>query len=126
MRVRHWTIVVILVVIAAGWALRPSLGRSRPDLAALVSFDDGPLTFSRTYTEGEVGPFTIGDSRSATRQRLASFQLLEQDTPQLSGKEARWRVALRAQSGGYSIYTLTFQGERLTTVKAFYSLLAGL
>lgn len=126
MQGRHWTIIVILVVVAGVWALRPSLGRSRPDLAALVSFDDGPLTFSWTYKEGEVGPFIIGESRSTTRQRLANLSLLEQDEAQLRGQEAKWRVALPAQSGGYSIYTLTFAGERLASVKAFYSLFAGL
>ena len=126
MRGRGWTVIAVLTVVTAGCALRPSLGRSRPDLAALLSFDDGPLTFSRAYTSGEVGPFTIGESRSATRQRLASFPLLEQDKAQLSGKEGKWTVALPAQSGGYSIYTLIFEGERLATVKAFYSCLSGL
>jgi hypothetical protein len=125
-RGRNLIIIAVLVVVATGCALRPSVGRTRPDLAAAVSFDDGPLTFSRTYNSGEVGPFTVGESRSRTRRRLASFRLLEQDQAQLNGGDARWTVALPAQSGGYSIYTLTFEGERLTSVKAFYSLLAGL
>ena len=91
-----------------------------------MSFDDGPLTFSRAYTSRTVGPFTIGESRSVTRQQLANLRLLEQDKPQLAGKEANWRIALPARSGGYSIYTLTFEGEQLVAVKAFYSLFAGL
>lgn len=123
---RNWAIIVVLASVTAACALRPSLGRSRPDIAAILSFDDGPLAFSRAYTSGKVGPFTIGDSRILTRQRLATFPLLEQDNAQFSGKEVSWWVALSARSGGYSIYTLTFEGERLVTVKAFYSLLAGL
>ncbi len=117
---------VTLVAVTAGCALRPSLGRSRPDLAAFLSFDDGPLTFSRTYSSGRVGPFNVEDSRSLTRQRLSGFPLLEQDEAQLSGTDAVWRISLPARSGGYTIYTLTFQGERIATVNAFYSIFAGL
>ena len=113
-------------MVTAGCALRPSLGRGRPDLAALVSFDDGPLTFERTYSSGKVGPFTVGDSRSVTRQRLSTFPLLDQDRAQLSGNASAWSLALPAKSGGYNIYTVIFEGDRVTSVKAFYSAFAGL
>src|SRR4051794_8287994 len=126
MRVIGWALIGTLLAIAAGCALRPSLGRSRPDLAALLSFDGGPLTFERTYSSGNVGPFTIGENRSVTRRRLSNFPLLDQDKAQLNGNGGAWRAALPSKSGGYTIYTLTFKAERLATVKAFYSVFAGL
>jgi hypothetical protein len=109
-------------LVGAGCAVRPALGRSRPDLAALLSFG----TFERTYSSGNVGPFTIGERRNVTRQRLATFSLLEQDKAQLAGNAATWRVALPAKSGGYNVYTLNFEGKQLASVKAFYSVFAGL
>jgi hypothetical protein len=116
----------LLVAVVAGIAFRQPMGRSRPDLAAILSFDDGPLTFARTYSSGVVGPFAIGDSREVTARRLSALPLLAQDRPQLSGKAAVWRVALPAKSGGHAIYTLRFERERVATVKAFYSMFAGL
>ena len=126
MRPFHWAVIGTLAVVTAGCALRPSLGRSRPDLAALMSFDGDPLTFERTYSSGKVGPFTIGDSRSVTRERLSTFPLDDQEKTQLSTKESTWRVGLPAKSGGYNIYTLHFQGDRIGSVEAFYSVFAGL
>lgn len=120
-----WAIIGGLVLVTAGCVLREPLGRNRPDLAALLSIDHG-LTFERTYSSGEVGPFSIGDSRSVTRQRLSAFPLLDQDKAQLSGKAATWTAALPAKSGGYNIYTLHFEGEQLVSVKAFYAVFAGL
>lgn len=122
-----WLIAAIALTIGGGCASRPWVGRSRPDLAALLSFDDGtPLTFARTYAEGKVGPFTIGESRSATRERLSTFPLLDQDRGQLTGGASNWRIALPAKSGGYNIYTLKFAGGHVVSVRAFYSLFAGL
>jgi hypothetical protein len=60
------------VSVTAGCVLRQPLGRRRPDLAALLSIDHG-LTFERTYSSGKVGPFSIEDRRSVTRQRLPAF-----------------------------------------------------
>src|SRR4051794_25604428 len=97
MRSIHWTIIGAILVVTVGCALRPSVGRSRPDLAALVSFDGEPLTFARTYSSGKVGPFTIGDSRKVTRQRLSALPLLDQDKAQLGGEAPTWRVALPAE-----------------------------
>ena len=123
---RRVIILGILIMITGVCALRPSLGRSRPDLAALMSFDDGPLTFARTYTTGQIGPFIIGQSRNAARSRLSGLQLLDQDRAQLADNTPNWRVALPAESGGYNLYTLNFRDNRITSVKAFYSVFAGL
>lgn len=126
MRGIHWAALVGVMALSGLYAFRPALGRSRPDLAAYLSFDDGPLTFSRVYESGKVGPFAIGESRSVTRQHLNTFRSLEQDKAQLKAAGPDWRIAVPARSGGYVIYTLAFDGDRLATVKAFYSLLAGL
>jgi len=126
MRGSSWALIGAFVMMGAGCALRPSLGRSRPDLAALLSFDGGPLTFERTYSSGTVGPFSIGESRAVTRRRLSSFPLLDQDKAQLNGNRATWTAALPSKSGGYNIYTLSFRAERLASVRAFYSVFAGL
>jgi hypothetical protein len=126
MRPFQWALIGTLVVVTAGCALRPTLGRSRPDLAALLSFDRGWGTFERTYSSGKVGPFNVGDSRSVARERLSTFPLVDEDKPQLSGRKSNWRVALPARSGGYNIYTVDFEGERIASVKAFYSVFAGL
>ena len=125
MRPVLWATIGTLIILTAGCALRQPLGRSRPDLAALLSLDHG-LTFERTYSSGRVGPFDIGIARSVTRQRLSGFPLLDQDKAQLTGNAPTWTVALPAKSGGYSIYTLKFEGERLASVNAFYSVFAGL
>jgi hypothetical protein len=123
----QWLIAGIALATVGGCASRPWIGRRRPDLAAILSFDDGiPLTFARTYTEGEVGPFTIGESRRATRERLATLPLLDQDRGQLTGEASSWSVALPAKSGGYSIYTLKFASGHVLSVRAFYSMFAGL
>jgi hypothetical protein len=123
----RWLIAGVALAVVGGCASRPWVGRSRPDLAALLSFDDGhPLTFARTYTAGKVGPFTIGESRSAARERLSTFSLLDQDRGQLTGEGSSWRVALPAKSGGYNIYTLKFAGGHVVSVQAFYSVFAGL
>jgi hypothetical protein len=128
MRPLKWVVIGTLLVVIAGCALRPTLGRSRPDLAALLSFDapDGPLTFERTYSSGKVGPFIIGDSRSVTRERLSTLPLDDEDKAQLGGKGSTWRVGLPAKSGGYNIYTVHFESERIASVEAFYSVFAGL
>lgn len=126
MRGIKWAIVGTVLLVASGCVLRGPMGRHRPDVAAFLSFDEGPLTFSRAYSSGDVGPFTIGDSRSVTRARLSTFPLLDQDKAQLSSTAPTWTVALRARNGGYTIYTLSFEGDRIASVRAFYSLFAGL
>ena len=126
MRAR-WLIAGIGLAVVGGCASRPWVGRSRPDLAALLSFDDGhPLTFARTYTAGKVGPFTIGESRGAARERLSSLPLLDQDRGQFSREASSWRVSLPAKCGGYNTYTLRFAGDRVVSIRAFYSVIAGL
>ena len=123
---RKLVIIALLVAVTAGCALRVPLGRSRPDIAALMSFDDGPLTFARTYDTGQVGPFTIGQSRGVLREHLLIGPLLAEDRVQLASDAPVWRVALPAKSGGYNIYTLNFMDDQLVSVEAFYSIFAGL
>lgn len=104
------------------------LGRDRPDLAALVSWDEGTiLTFAKSYHDGKVGPVFVGESRQALKDRLLTTSLLDQqDTPQLFNAEAEWRFGIPAPSGGYAIYTVKFEGDRVASVQSFYSCLAGL
>jgi hypothetical protein len=106
--------------------MRKPLGRTRPDLAALISFDDGPLTFSKTYSSGSVGPFAIGESRAAVARRISKLPFLDQDKQQLVGRSPTWRFALPLPSGGYAIYTLNFENDRIASAKSFYSVFAGL
>lgn len=125
-RVIKFLVVGMLIAVAVAYAVRPTLGRTRPDLAALISFDDGLFGFAETYSAGRVGPFTVGDTRSTTVERLRRISLLEQDQAQLRTKSAVWRLALPAKSGGWAIYTLRFDDERIVSVKAYYSVFAGL
>lgn len=123
----RWLIVGLALAVVGGWASRPWVGRSRPDLAAFLSFDDGhPLTFAQTYTAGKVGPFTIGESRSAALKRLSTLPMLDLDAGQLTGAGSSWTVGLPAKSGGPNIYTLKFASGHVVSVRAFYSVFAGL
>ena len=117
---------VLVTAIVAGCATRHSLGRTRPDLAALLSFDDGLFGFAETYTTGTAGPFSVGDTRAETVGRLGNVRLLEDDQAELQEKSPSWRLAIPAKSGGYAIYTLTFENERVASVRAYYSVFAGL
>jgi hypothetical protein len=116
------------LVIALPFGMRQIFGRNRADLAAFFSIDDGTLwTFSRTYHDGRVGPFNIGESRQALKVRLLSPGLLDQeDKPQLFGTAPEWRFGLPARIGGYIIYTIKFDGDRVASVQSFYSAFAGL
>ena len=120
------TIVVLSVVTVAGCASRHSLGRSRPDLAALISVDDGLFGFAETYTTGSVGPFKIGDTRAGTIGRLERIRLFPDDRAQLQQNSPSWRLSIPARSGGHSVYTLRFANERIVSVRAYYSVFAGL
>lgn len=102
-------------------------GRDRPDLAALFSVDDSTLfTFSRTYRSGNVGPFRIGETRQTLAARILTLGLLEEDRPQLLNADPEWRFGLPARMGGYNIYTIEFDRDRVVSVQAFYSGFAGL
>lgn len=118
------TVTVALIVTAV--FTRGPLGRTRPDLAAWFSFDGAPLTFSRAYTSGRVGPFTIGDTHAEIIQRLSSQRILAQDSPQLSKSLPEWTVSLPADCGGYVTYTITFNADRAFSIRTFYSVFAGL
>jgi hypothetical protein len=114
-------VAVVIVV-----ALRQTLGRERPDLLAWVSFDDGPFAFAKTYKNGRVGPFDVGQTRAQAVGRLSDLSLLEEDRPQLHQNAPKWRVSLPARSGGYVTYTVRFDHERVRDVQAYYAILAGL
>ncbi len=113
-------------LIVAGVLVRGPVGRTRPDLMAWLSFDDGPLTFSRSYRSGNVGPFKVGDTHAATIDRLSSQHVLAQDMPQLWEEQPIWKLSLPAASGGYVTYTIKFAADRVVSVRAFYSVFAGL
>jgi len=113
-------------LVVADVLVRGPLGRTRPDVMAWFSFDGAPLTFSRRYRSGNVGPFRVGDTRAQAVSRLSSQQLLEQDIPQLRTERADWTLSLPAASGGYVTYTITFTDDRVTSVRAFYSVFSGL
>ena len=115
----------IVSIVVALVALRQTLGRERPDLLAWISFDDGPLAFSKTYQSGRIGPFEVGQSRTQTLARLRSMTLLEQDRPQLQNA-GPWRISLPARSGGYVTYTVNFERGNVRDVRAYYAVLAGL
>lgn len=120
-----WATMALGLVVAVV-LVRGPLGRTRPDLMALLSFDGGPLTFSRSYKSGNVGPFRVGDTRAETVNRLLSEHVLAEDMPQLRTAGAEWTLSLPAVSGGYVTYTITFNADRVTSVRAFYSLFSGL
>lgn len=118
------TATVALIVV--GVLVRGPIGRTRPDLMAWFSFDQGPLTFSRRYGSGSVGPFKVGDTHAATIDRLSSQHVLAQEMPQLWREQRVWKLSLPAVSGGYVTYTIVFAADRVTSVRAFYSVFAGL
>lgn len=84
------------------------------------------MTFSRAYTTGEVGPFANGDTHAEIIQQLSSQHMLAQDKPQLSKSRPKWTVSLPADSVGYVIYTIDFTADRVTSIRTFYSVFAGL
>lgn len=120
-----WTTATVALIVVGG-LVRAPVGRTRPDLMAWFSFDDGPLTFSRSYRSGGVGPFKVGDTRAATIERLSSQHVLAEDMAQLRKEQPVWRLSLPAVCGGYVTYTITFAADRVTSVRAFYSVFAGL
>jgi hypothetical protein len=120
-----WVTATVALIVTAVLARGP-LGRTRPDLAAWLSFDDGPLTFSRAYTSGRVGPFTIGDTHAAVVERLSSQHVLAQDVPQLSKNRSEWTVSLPASAGAYVTYTIAFTADRAVSIRTFYSVFSGL
>jgi hypothetical protein len=120
-----WAIATMALIVA-GVLVRGPIGRTRPDSMAWLSFDEGPLTFSRSYGSGSIGPFKVGDTHAATIDRLSSQHVLEQDMPQLWKEQPVWKLSLPAVSGGYVTYTVTFAADRVTSVRAFYSVFAGL
>jgi hypothetical protein len=120
-----WAIATVALIVA-GVLARGPIGRTRPDLVAWFSFDDGPLTFSLNYRSGSVGRFKVGDTHAATIDRLSSQHVLAQDMPQLGEKQPVWKLSLPAASGGYVTYTIMFAADRITSVRVFYSVFAGL
>ena len=108
------------------FCVRAAFDRERPDLAAWVSFDDGLWSFEKTFEDGPVGPFLVGQSREEARTRLESVVLFDDDRTQLGRKSGDWRIALPAKSGGYVIYTVRFDDNQIASIKTYYAVLAGL
>lgn len=126
-RKRFIALIIAGIFVALHLTAGQLLGRDRPDLAALVSWDEGTiLTFAKTYHDGKVGPVFIGESRATLKGRLKAASLLEQDKLNLDNDESEWKFAIPAQSGGYSIYTVKFNRDQVASVRSFYSCLAGL
>ena len=121
-------VIVLALVIALPFGMQQTFGRSRPDIAAWFSIDEGMLwTFSKTYHDGTVGPVSVGESRQTLKARLLALgQLDEADKSQLLDAVPEWRFGLPARSGGYTIYTINFESDRVVSVQPFYSVFAGL
>lgn len=117
-------VTVVLVTVHLG--VRSTFGRSRPDLAAWVSFDDGLWAYQRTFSDGPVGPLTVGQSREEARSQLETLTLFDDDRQTIAEPEGDWRIALPAQSGGYVIYTVQFEADRVVSIKPYYAVFAGL
>ena len=148
---KRWIVLIVLGLTgAAAVASRASVGRENACWVALYSFDDGPGTFEHTYKSGAVGPFVIGQSKDEASHALSSwpeqfilpmemskaeyaeYYLTENSdvSPQMRSflnRSDRWTVAIRTEScGGSVIYEPFFVRGRMTQVKAFYSVFAGL
>jgi len=117
---------IVLVLVTAHIGVRSAFGRERADLAAWVSYDDGLWTYQRTFRDGAVGPFLVDQSRNAARNQLKTARLFDLDRLQVTKPSGDWRIALPAQSGGCIIYTVRFDADRVASVKAYYSVFAGL
>jgi hypothetical protein len=119
-------VATFLVLATLHFGIRSVFGRNRPDLAAWVSFDDGLWAYKHTFRDGVVGPFRIGQSRDEAGMRLQSLNLLDEDRGQVAKSSGDWRVAIPAESGGYSVYMVHFDAEHVASVTAYYYVLADL
>lgn len=117
---------VFAVLVVTHFGVRAIYGRDRPDLAAWVSSDDGLWSFEKEYTSGAIGPFAIGESRDYARAKLSTTKLFENDVAEIDKPSGDWRIALPAKSGGYVIHTVEFADERVSSVKVYYAVFAGL
>ena len=114
------------ILFFAHFGVRAAFDRTRPDIAAWVSFDDGLWSFEKTFEYGPVGPFEVGQSREDARRQLENVNLFENDRSQIGSETGDWRIALPAQGGGYGIYTVQFDGNHIASIKTYYAVLAGL
>lgn len=114
------------LVIVAHVGARTFWGRDRADLAAWVSADDGLLAFSKQYETGRVGPFVVGERRSALRERLRVISLLSTDREQVEGPNTDWRISLPAATGGFITYTVHFSNDQVASITPYYSAFSGL
>ena len=117
---------VLVAVVTTHFGIRSAFGRDRPDLAAWVSFDDGLWAYQQTFCDGSVGPLTVGQSRSSARKKLENLRFFDQDRRQIAELAGDWRIASPAGSGGYVIYTVQFDADRVASIKSYYSVFAGL
>ena len=116
----------LTVSVVAHFGVRAIYGRDRPDLAAWVSWDDGLWSYEKEYASGAVGPFAIGESRDSARAKLSTTKLFENDVAEIDKPSGNWRIALPAKGGGYVIHTVEFADERVSSVKVYYAVFAGL
>lgn len=125
---RHAAVFLVIpaILFIAHFCIRAAFDRERPDLAAWVSFDDGLWSFEKTFEDGAVGPFEVGQSREEARTRLEGVDLFDEDRTQVGSKSGDWRIALPAQSGGYVIYTVRFDDNQIASIKTYYAVLVGL
>ena len=126
MRIKAVLVGVLVAVLTTHFGIRSAFGRHRPDLTAWVSFDDGLWAYQHTFRDGSVGPLTVGQSRSSARKKLENLHLFDHDRRQIAKPAGDWRIASPAGSGGYVIYTVQFDADRVASVKSYYSVFAGL
>jgi len=120
------SVAVLVMLITIHLGVRSAYGRDRPDLAAWVSFDDGLWAYQHTFRDGAVGPFSVGQSRDSARNKLENIRLFDHDRQQVAEPSGDWRIALPAQSGGYVIYAIQFDANRIVSIRPYYSVFAGL
>ncbi len=141
-------ILVLIFTVIVIHMMSRHVGRSRADIAALFSIDDGLFGFSQEYSTGTVGPFTINQSkRSAidalstqrspfilpmaapeyrTRFYLTENSRVSQDMRQYLRGQDEWSVAITSENGGHISYSVKFSDQRIKSVRSYYSIFAGL
>jgi len=135
----------IVALVAVSYAVRPAVARKWPWLPAYYSFDQGLFTYERAYSNGGIGPFSIGATKDDTLLALSAygrpfrvpmamndalreelyFSLVPTVTPTarnfLRGSDS-WRIALH-ERGASIIYQIDFQTDRSTKVTVLSTLM---
>lgn len=117
------------------------VARSYPGLLTYFSFKNGAFTWSYEFERGKVSPFRLGDDRNKTwdiikqcrcfmiipggETPLARFD--ELTATEISDLTRRDNVLLsRQQLGSPILYDLTFEGNKLTSIRISSSAFSGL